>query len=55
MKYVLATSVYCCSILGSGLVSSYCYYSGYSIQRSDCLIQFWLVQRGLVDVDIFDV
>ena len=53
--YILSTSFYCYNILGLGLMSGYCYYSGYNIQRSDCLIQYWVVQRRLVDADILDV
>ena len=54
MKYVLATSVYFCSFLGSGLVSSYCQCILVTTFR-EVIVWFSLKQRRLVDADVFYV
>jgi len=47
IKYVLATFVYCCSVLGSGWVLVLLLYSSYKIKRSDCVIQFLVGAKEL--------
>ena len=56
MKYVLATSVYCCSVLGLELVFGFCYcFLSTTFREVTISFSLCFVQRRLVDAHIIDV